>query len=63
MTNLELTKQMQMQENAKLQRQLMELEHDRYVNNQVNQEMTAIQDLVDKKSREEKAKFKIAWEA
>jgi len=62
-TNLELTKQMQMEENAKMQRQLIELEHDKCVNNQVDQEMNAIQELVDKKDRENKAKFKTAWEA
>lgn len=54
---------MQMQENAKLQRQLMELEHDKFVNNQTNQELAAIQELVERKDRDEKTKFKIAWEA
>jgi len=46
-----------------MQRQLMELEHDKYVNNQVNQEINAIQELEDKKDRENKTKFKTAWEA
>ena len=50
---------MQMQENAKLQRQLMELEHDKFVNNQTNQELAAIQELVERKDRDEKAERKV----
>lgn len=47
LTKLELMKQMQMQENARLERHLMELEHDKYVNEKAVAEQKSMQETVD----------------
>jgi len=46
-----------------MQRELIELEHDQYINKKVNQEMNAIIELVERKDKDNKEKNKTAWEA
>ena len=61
LTNLELKKQIQMQENERIHRQLIELEHDKFVNLKVIEELEAENQQEVERLREEQSKYKAAW--